>query len=78
IYLEGGSGARWSVPEDMIQAVRDSVSLPIIVGGGIRSPEDAHKKIKAGADWAVVGNVLEKQPPGSSLMKEIAGAVHTA
>ena len=78
IYLEGGSGARWSVPEDMIQAVRDSVSLPIIVGGGIRSPEEAHEKIKAGADWVVVGNVLEKQPPGSSLMKEIAGAVHSA
>lgn len=77
IYLEGGSGTKYSVPEKMIAAVRDTVSLPIIVGGGIRSPEVARKKIKAGADWVVIGNVLEKQPSGSSLMQEIAGAVHT-
>ena len=78
IYLEGGSGAKWSVPEDMIQAVRETVTLPIMVGGGIRSPEEAQGKITAGADWVVIGNILEKQPPGSSLMSEIATAIHTS
>ena len=78
IYLEGGSGARYSVPEEMIVAVKVTVSLPVIVGGGIRSPEDAQKKINAGADWVVVGNVLEKLPAGSNLMKEIVSAVHSA
>jgi phosphoglycerol geranylgeranyltransferase len=76
IYLEGGSGAKYSVPEAMIQAVRETVTLPLVVGGGIRSPEEAQGKIKAGADWVVVGNILEQQPPGSSLMKEIVDAVH--
>lgn len=78
IYLEGGSGARLSVPEDMIQSVRKIINVPLVVGGGIRTPEEAQKKIEAGADWVVVGNVLEKQPPGSSLMQEIAGAVHSS
>ncbi len=77
IYLEGGSGARLSVPEEMIRSVRATISVPLVVGGGIRTPEEAHKKIEAGADWVVVGNVLEKQSPGSSLMQEIAGAVHS-
>jgi phosphoglycerol geranylgeranyltransferase len=78
IYLEGGSGARLSVPEEMIQSVRKIINVPLVVGGGIRTPKEAHKKIEAGADWVVVGNVLEKQPPGSSLMQEIAGAVHSS
>ncbi len=77
IYLEGGSGARLSVPEEMIRSVRETISVPLVIGGGIRTPEEAHKKIEAGADWVVVGNVLEKQPPESSLMQEIAGAVHS-
>ena len=76
IYLEGGSGAKYSVPEDLIQAVRETVTLPLVVGGGIRSPKDAQNKIKSGADWVVIGNILEQQPPGSSLMKEIADSVH--
>ena len=77
MYLEGGSGARLSVPEEMIRSVRATISVPLVVGGGIRTPEEAHKKIEAGADWVVVGNVLEKQSLGSSLMQEIAGAVHS-
>ena len=41
IYLEGGSGAELSVPEVMITAVSEYVSLPVMVGGGIRTPDDA-------------------------------------
>jgi phosphoglycerol geranylgeranyltransferase len=78
MYLEGGSGAKLSVPEKVVKAVRDAVELPIVVGGGIRLPEEARKKINAGADWIVVGNILEKQPSGSNLMKEIAEAVHSS
>lgn len=59
LYLEAGSGARESVPEALISRVRQWVDVPIIVGGGIRRPEDAGAKIKAGADFVVVGTALE-------------------
>ncbi|MEN8230582.1 MAG: geranylgeranylglyceryl/heptaprenylglyceryl phosphate synthase, partial [Bacteroidota bacterium] len=62
IYLEAGSGAANRVGLDMIQAIRKSISLPLIVGGGITSTESAREVYNAGADMIVVGTVLEKQP----------------
>lgn len=60
LYLEAGSGAKECVPESMIRAVRSSVGLPIIVGGGLRSIEDIDKAYSAGADLVVVGTAIEK------------------
>lgn len=60
IYLEGGSGADFSVPEEIIQAVSHSVPQPVIVGGGIRTPECASQKVNAGAKFIVTGNILEE------------------
>ena len=60
LYLEAGSGAKECVPESMIRAVRSSVGLPIIVGGGLRSIEDIDKAYSAGADIVVVGTAIEK------------------
>lgn len=60
LYLEAGSGAKECVPESMIRAVRSSVGLPIIVGGGLRSIEDIDKAYNAGADIVVVGTAIEK------------------
>ncbi len=62
IYLDAGSGARRSVSPDMITAVRASVDLPLIVGGGIRTGEKAYEAFKAGADMIVVGNGIEQDP----------------
>lgn len=59
IYLEAGSGASAMVGEHIIQKVRNDIALPIIVGGGIRTPDDGEMRIKAGADFIVIGNVLE-------------------
>lgn len=77
IYLEAGSGAANRVGLDMIQAIRKSISLPLIVGGGITSTESAREVYNAGADMIVVGTVLEKQPEMvkefSLLRKEING-----
>lgn len=73
IYLEAGSGAKNPVSAEMIREVKRNISLPLIVGGGIRSGEMAEEICKAGADIIVVGNVLEKEP--ESLL-EISLAVH--
>ena len=62
IYLDMGSGAENPVSSTMIQAVKKAVNLPVIVGGGIRTPEALHQVYKAGADVAVLGTILEKHP----------------
>jgi putative glycerol-1-phosphate prenyltransferase len=62
IYLDAGSGALSPVPADMIAAVRRQVSLPVIVGGGIRTEQQLGAAWQAGADVVVIGNILEKDP----------------
>ncbi len=60
IYLEAGSGAPEPVPVEMIKAVKEEVELPLIVGGGIRTPQQAKDIARAGADVIVTGTVIEE------------------
>lgn len=62
IYLEAGSGADRPVPAEMIRAVKENISIPLIVGGGIRSVEALKNAYASGADVVVVGNILEEKP----------------
>lgn len=62
IYLEAGSGADRPVPQEMIAAVKNELTIPIIVGGGLRTSADIKNALNAGADIIVVGNILEKEP----------------
>lgn len=73
IYLEAGSGASNTVSATLIREVKKSISIPLIVGGGIRSAAQAEEVCNAGADVVVIGNVLEKEP---ELLMEISLAVH--
>ena len=73
IYLDAGSGATIPVSESMISAVSKSINIPLIVGGGISSPEKAAANAKAGADIIDVGNAIEKR---AGLIKEISMAIH--
>jgi phosphoglycerol geranylgeranyltransferase len=75
IYLEGGSGAKWSVPGDMILAVCQTIAVPVIVGGGIRTPDEALAKVQSGASFIVTGNVLEEQND-ESVIQAFADAIH--
>jgi geranylgeranylglyceryl phosphate synthase family protein len=67
IYLEAGSGATKHIPEGIINSVRKSISIPLAVGGGIRSKEEVEVIFKAGADLIILGNGCEKN---SSLLEE--------
>ncbi len=60
IYLEAGSGADKPVPKEMIRKVKDTITIPLIVGGGIRTSKDAKAIIDAGADLIVLGSIIEK------------------
>lgn len=76
IYLEGGSGAIQKVPDTMINAVRQNVSLPLIVGGGLRTTSDVKNTLQAGADMVVIGNSLEDNPEKMKEFIEIVRKNH--
>lgn len=59
VYLEAGSGAQLAVPLDMINVVSNEISIPLIVGGGIRSQHAIQSAFKSGADMVVIGNAFE-------------------
>ncbi len=74
IYMDAGSGAKISISKRMIKSVKENISIPLIVGGGIRTPEKLIDIFNAGADVAVVGNALEKDP---DLLGELAAAARS-
>lgn len=75
IYMDAGSGAKTPISTSMIDAVSSAIDIPLIVGGGIRTPEKAYENVKAGADVIVVGDAIEKDP---QLIIDMAAAVHEA
>lgn len=60
VYLEAGSGANSPVPLRMISEVKNTLSIPLIVGGGVRSKRHLEDAFKAGADMVVIGTALEE------------------
>jgi phosphoglycerol geranylgeranyltransferase len=65
IYLEAGSGAPSPVPVPMVHAVRSVLSVPLVVGGGIRTGPDARDLLDSGAQLLVTGTITEEQGLGS-------------
>ena len=72
IFMDAGSGALNAVHESMISQVKQSISIPLLVGGGIRTPEKAAASVNAGADLLVIGNATEHNP---SLIAEMCRAI---
>jgi len=62
VYLEAGSGAAVPVPAEVIHYVKSGLSIPLVVGGGIKTIEQLKIAFEAGADLVVVGNVFETEP----------------
>ncbi len=75
IYLDAGSGAQQPVSEEMIRKVSNNISVPLIVGGGIRTPEKVYDNCRAGANIVVVGNAIERDP---LLIRDMAQATRAA
>lgn len=73
IYLEAGSGAAMPVSTSMISKVSQMIKIPLIMGGGIKTPEMAAEAVRAGADVIVIGTAFEKEP---EMLKRFADAIH--
>jgi putative glycerol-1-phosphate prenyltransferase len=73
IYMDAGSGAEKPVPAEMISAVKKEIQIPLIIGGGLRKPQDAANACKAGADMIVIGTAFEED---TSLIQKFAEAIH--
>lgn len=75
VYLEAGSGAEKPVPAEMVKAVSQFCSIPVICGGGIKSPEAAYERVNSGAKVIVTGNFFEDRN-NWNLIKDFADAIH--
>jgi putative glycerol-1-phosphate prenyltransferase len=75
VYLEAGSGAQQTVPKEMVKAVSAICSIPVIVGGGIKTPKAAREKVDNGAKIIVTGNFFEEEN-NWDMIKEFSEAVH--
>jgi len=80
IYFEAGSGANQAVPPSMVKMVTDNIDIPLIVGGGINTEEDARQIAKAGASAIVQGTYIEKEcaKDGGAGLKRIITAAKQA
>lgn len=74
IYLDAGSGAENPVTFSMIAAVKSNISVPLIVGGGIRTILQARASLEAGADVIVVGNAIENK---NAMLEKFADIVRS-
>ena len=74
VYLESGSGANNPIPNHLLEAVKRYIDIPIIVGGGIRTPESAYEKVQAGASFVVTGTAIENDD--TNIIKAFADAIH--
>ena len=76
LYLDAGSGAEQPIPDAMIGAIARHSSLPMVIGGGIRTPEQAMQKVKAGASFVVTGTATESRLQ-QGLISQFAEAIHS-
>jgi putative glycerol-1-phosphate prenyltransferase len=75
VYLEAGSGAQMPVSIEMVREVSSYISIPVIVGGGLKDPEAVASRIAAGASFVVVGNHFESDHNLNHL-RELVSAAH--
>lgn len=60
--MDAGSGAKNCINPTTINLVRQSITVPLMIGGGIVSTQQLSDAYQAGADIVVVGNLFEKDP----------------
>ena len=70
IYLEAGSGAKTPVKSSIISLVKENLTIPLIIGGGIQTVHQLTTAYTAGADLVVIGTAFEKDPTFFNIIKK--------
>ena len=77
VYFDAGSGAEKPISNEMIQAIRSNISIPLIIGGGIRDGNTSKEKVDAGADAIVNGTIIEQDMKRiEDIVKKIESSTH--
>jgi putative glycerol-1-phosphate prenyltransferase len=77
LFTDAGSGAEHSVAPEMIAAITETCSIPLVVGGGLKTPEAVAARVEAGAGFIVIGNAIEGRPGDGTYVAELAAAAHS-
>jgi len=77
VYLEKGSGAEEPIASSTIRRVKEELEIPLIAGGGIKTPKQAKEMSRAGCDYIVTGTLVEQTPIEKlyDTLKEIIEAI---
>jgi phosphoglycerol geranylgeranyltransferase len=75
VYLEGGSGIDEPIPMNFIQKIRTVIDVPLIVGGGIKTPGAARRAVMSGADMVVTGTMVETEEDTTVAIRELVTAM---
>ncbi len=76
VILESGSGAPEPVPREIVGAVSKYTDLNIVVAGGVKTPRQAHKLIKSGANCIHIGTKIEDSKNPEKRIREFEQAIH--
>ena len=69
VFTDAGSAAFAHIPLKMVSVIAKTINIPYLVGGGVKTAEQAGKIVKAGADWIQIGTAVEK---AESVVKTIS------
>ena len=75
IFLEAGSGAKQYAACENISFLSSQLNIPIVVGGGVNTPDAAQKLVSSGAGYIVSGTQIEKKPL-QNILQTFTNAVH--
>ncbi|CAN5594571.1 geranylgeranylglyceryl/heptaprenylglyceryl phosphate synthase [soil metagenome] len=78
IFTDAGSGAEHPVSCEIVSAITETCRSPLVVGGGLRTPEAVASRVDAGASIIVVGHAIEERTDDGVYIAELAAAAHSA
>ncbi|NJD76507.1 MAG: phosphoglycerol geranylgeranyltransferase [Candidatus Methanoperedens sp.] len=75
IVVDSGSGSRLDTPFELISQISNEIKIPLIYGGGIKTPEQAYTVIQKGASGIQVGTAAEESKDVIDLFKSLREAM---